>query len=275
MTWFMKPCVTELKAVTRQFRKCISCFSQKRQQVSLSHKSVTLYTMCVICIFNKKLNTDSNNSMLDANFSETIIQIANYNKGPKQRQRKAIPSAHLKWVPGYLDANFYDTEQKNIIKTAFYRFVQNSIENTYTTYLTKELWTLMSQLELYKSLWSVKLYRLSGLRSSDENAVQKVTVIINIRLVQRSPKCVTIQRVTLQPMRPKSQHASHCNFHRRNNRRVIHASLFAIMFITLFFQDKEFWWVGYSATTLQELSLYTRNRQFMRHCSFFITQHQH
>ena len=96
MTWFMKPCVTELKAVTRQFRNCFSCFSQKRQQVSLSHKSVTLYTMCVICIFNKKLNTDSNNSMLDANFSETIIQIANYNKGPKQRQRKAIPSAHLK-----------------------------------------------------------------------------------------------------------------------------------------------------------------------------------
>ena len=99
----------------------------------------------------------------------------------------------------------------------------------------------MSQLELYKSLWSVKLYRLSGLHSSDENAVQKVTVIINIRLVQRSPKCVTIQRVTLQPMRPKSQHASHCNFHRRNNCRVIHASLFAIRFIALFFQDKEFW----------------------------------
>ena len=113
MTWFMKPCVTELKALTRQFRNCFSCFSQQQQQVSLSHTSVRLY------IFNKRLNTDSNNSMLDASLSETIVQIANYNKGTKQRQRKAIPSAHLKWVPGYLDANFYDTEQKKYNKKSF------------------------------------------------------------------------------------------------------------------------------------------------------------
>ena len=85
----MKPCVTELKALTRQFRNCFSCFSQQQQQVSLSHTSVRLY------IFNKRLNTDSNNSMLDASLSETIVQIANYNKGTKQRQRNAIPSAHL------------------------------------------------------------------------------------------------------------------------------------------------------------------------------------
>jgi len=128
----------------------------------------------------------------------------------------------------------------------------------------------MSQLELYKSLWSVKLYRLSGLHSSDENAVQKVAVIINQRLVQRSPKSVTTQRVILPHMRPKSAHASHCKLHRRNNRRVIHASLFAIRFITLFFQDKEFWRGSYSATTLQELSLCTWNQQFMYHqWSFF------
>ena len=81
----MKPCVTELKALTRQFRNCFSCFSQQQQQVSLSHTSVRLY------IFNKRLNA----SMLDASLSETIVQIANYNKGTKQRQRKAIPSAHL------------------------------------------------------------------------------------------------------------------------------------------------------------------------------------
>jgi len=53
--------------------------------------------MCFICILTKeKINTDSNNSMLDANLGETIIQIAKYDKGTKQRQRKAIPSAHLK-----------------------------------------------------------------------------------------------------------------------------------------------------------------------------------
>ena len=75
--------------------------------------------MCFICIFKKRINTDSNNSMLDANLSETIIQIANYDKGTKQRQRKAIPSAHLKWVPGYLIANFYDTEQKQYNKNSF------------------------------------------------------------------------------------------------------------------------------------------------------------
>ena len=109
MTWFMKPCVTELKALTRQFRNCFSCFSQQQQQVSLSHTSVRLY------IFNKRLNA----SMLDASLSETIVQIANYNKGTKQRQRKAIPSAHLKWVPGYLIANFYDTEQKQYNKNSF------------------------------------------------------------------------------------------------------------------------------------------------------------
>lgn len=57
--------------------------------------------------------------MLDASLSETIIQIANYNKGTKQRQRKAIPSAHLTWVPGYLDANFYDTEQNKYNKNSF------------------------------------------------------------------------------------------------------------------------------------------------------------
>ena len=74
--------------------------------------------MCFICIL-KKINTDSNNSTLDANLSETIIQIANYDKGTKQRQRKAIPSAHLKWVPGYLIANFYDTEQKQYNKNSF------------------------------------------------------------------------------------------------------------------------------------------------------------
>ena len=74
--------------------------------------------MCFICIL-KKVCTDSNNSMLDANLSETIIQTANYDKGTKQRQRKAIPSAHFKWVPGYLIANFYDTEQKQYNKNSF------------------------------------------------------------------------------------------------------------------------------------------------------------
>jgi hypothetical protein len=140
---------------------------------------------------------------------------------------------------------------------------------------TKELWTLMSQLELYKSLWSVKLYRLSGLHSSDENAVQKVTVKIKIRLAQRCSKCVTIQRVTLKDMRPKSHHASHCKLHRHNNRRVIQASHFAIRFITLFFQDKEFWLWRHSATTLQELGLCARNRQFVYQCSIFTTEHKH
>ena len=41
MTLFKKPYVTELKALTRQFRNCFSCFfSQQRQQVCLAYASV-------------------------------------------------------------------------------------------------------------------------------------------------------------------------------------------------------------------------------------------
>ena len=90
----MEPCITELKEFTKPFGNCFSCFSQQRQQVSLSHTSVRLYH--VLHLYLEKIYTDSNNSTLDANLSETIIQIAKYDKGTKQRQRKAIPSAHLK-----------------------------------------------------------------------------------------------------------------------------------------------------------------------------------
>ena len=118
------PMLQNSKHLQDSLETASAVFSQQRQQVSLSHTSIRLYHVLHLHLW-KRINTDSNNSTLDANFSETIIQIANYNKGPKQRQRKAIPSAHLKWVPGYLDANFYDTEQKKRLKTAFYRFVQN------------------------------------------------------------------------------------------------------------------------------------------------------
>ena len=85
-------------------------------------KSITYERKAIPCassVYWKEINTDSNNSTLDANLSETIIQIANYDKGTKQQQRKAIPSAYLKWVPGYLGANFYDTEQNKYNKNSF------------------------------------------------------------------------------------------------------------------------------------------------------------
>ena len=38
MTWFMKPYVTELKALTRQFRNCFICFPQLILRAHKIHK---------------------------------------------------------------------------------------------------------------------------------------------------------------------------------------------------------------------------------------------
>ena len=48
MTWFMKPCVTELKALTRQFRNCFVCFSQNptkavRNKITVSTETAQRY----------------------------------------------------------------------------------------------------------------------------------------------------------------------------------------------------------------------------------------
>ena len=76
MTWFMKPYVTELKAVKRQFRNCFRLFFP----TATTGRSITYERKAIPCASSaslKRLNTDSNNSMLNASLSETIILVAN------------------------------------------------------------------------------------------------------------------------------------------------------------------------------------------------------
>ena len=54
MTWFMEPCVTDLKALTKQFRNCFSCFFQ----TVATGKSITYERKAAPCASSASLQKD-------------------------------------------------------------------------------------------------------------------------------------------------------------------------------------------------------------------------